>query len=370
MIMKETKSEILVVDDAKTMRMVVMAVLQSEGYQVELAEDGVQAFERIKQKQFDVIISDIHMPNMDGLTLCQKTREELQFKNLPILVMTTDNDYDTVEKVFNAGGSDFINKPINELELLSRVERLLEQRTIEKELWIAKSAAQLSNTRKSQFLACVNHELKNPLNGIYGFAQMLYELEQDSKKKSMLEVLVKGAEQMTSMINQLLELDKIESGYTKMEFQRIDVIELIDKCLSINQPMLKAKNLELDYQVVPPLVASSDYKMLFSVIANLLSNAIKYNRHGGRLMIKGCDTGDGVQLVIADSGVGMSKEQLSKIFDPFTRFVEAEETVEGHGLGMAITKSAVDALAIEMNIESQPGSGTSVTLNLSKEASL
>lgn len=368
--MNRKNPEILIVDDAKTMRMVVKAVLEVKGYLFDEAADGLEAFEKIKKKQYDVIITDIHMPNMDGLELCRRTRQELKFKNLPILVMTTDNDYHTVEKVFTAGATDFIGKPINELELTSRTIRLLEQRTIEKELWIAQSAAQLANTRKSQFLASVNHELKNPLNGIYGFAQMLYEVEPDDKKKTMLEVLVRGAEQMTSMINQLLELDKIESGYATMEYQRVAIDELVDKCVKLNQPMMQSKDIALETNIEQPLIINSDYKMLFSVVSNLLSNAIKYNKTSGMIKIDAIDKLEFVQLDITDTGIGMSDEQLGKIFDPFTRFAdaEAEEVVEGHGLGMAITKSSVDALGIDMKIASQLGKGTSISLTMAKDA--
>lgn len=364
--MNRKTPEILVIDDTKTMRVIVRAVLEPEGFLFDEAADGLEAYEKIKLKQYDVIITDIHMPKMDGLELCHRVRQELKFKNLPILVMTTDNDYDTVEKVFKAGATDFIGKPINELELMSRTKRLLEQRAIEKELWIAQSAAQLANTRKSQFLSSVNHELKNPLNGIYGFAQMLFELEENEKKKQMLEVLVKGAEQMTSMINQLLELDKIESGYAKMDSERIAVGELIDKCVKINQPMLLSKDIELETHIDDPLVIDSDYKMLFSVLSNLLSNAIKYNKPSGKIKISAIDKLDFIQMDITDSGIGMSKEQLDKIYDPFTRFGDDNSSVEGHGLGMAITKSSVDALGIDMKIASQLGKGTSVSLTMAK----
>jgi signal transduction histidine kinase len=309
-----------------------------------------------------VIITDIHMPNMTGLELCHLVRTKLKFKNLPILVMTTDNDYDTVAKVFKAGATDFISKPINELELVSRVRRILEQRTTEKELYIAQNAAQLATTRKSQFLASVNHELKNPLNGVYGFAQMLHELEVDEKKKSMLEVLVRGSEQMTSMINQLLELDKIEGGYAQMDVQCLKLAEVLKRCVEINQPLLAQKEVTLSQNVGSELVVNTDEKMLFSVLSNLLSNAIKYNKIGGKILIKGYKINQLVQLDIKDNGIGMSKEQLSQIFDPFTRFIGKGQRAEGHGLGMAITKSSVDAMGIEMSINSELDKGTTVSL--------
>lgn len=361
--------EILVVDDAKSMRMIVKAILELKGYILDEAADGLEAYEKVKLKQYDVIITDIHMPGMDGLELCDKVRTELRFKNLPILVMTTDNNYDTVEKVFTAGASDFIGKPINELELMSRTMRLLEQRSIEKELWITQNAAELANTRKSQFLASVNHELKNPLNGIYGFAQMLYDSEGDESKRTMLEVLVRGAEQMTSMINQLLELDKIESGYSKMDSQRIALEELLDKCIKINSPMIQSRGIALSTNITTPLVVESDYKMLFSVISNLLSNAIKYNKSSeGFIKIDATESLDTVRVSIVDGGIGMSAEQLGKIYDPFTRFASQDESVEGHGLGMAITKSSVDALGIDMKIVSKLGKGTAVSLIMAKHA--
>ncbi|NQZ08951.1 MAG: hybrid sensor histidine kinase/response regulator [Algicola sp.] len=362
--MTKKKYDILIVDDTKTMRMIVQAVLSGMDSHFDLAVDGMEAYEYIKKKQYDLIISDIHMPRMSGLELCNKARLELKFKNLPILIMTTDNSYDTVQKVFQAGATDFINKPINELELTSRVDRLLEQRRVEKELYIAQSGAEKANLRKSRYLANVNHELKTPLNGIYGYAQVLQSMEADPEKLVMLNMMVKASEQMTSMINQLLELEQIETGRIELKKVDIAVFDMVERCVSINLPSIHNKGVSINLEVDNSLVINSDEDMFYSIFTNLLTNAIKYNKSAGTIHIQSSKEGDDVWLHIRDTGVGMNKDQVARIFEPFIRFEGDNSQAEGHGLGMAITKSSVDALGMHMRIDSEVNKGTSVSLQI------
>jgi signal transduction histidine kinase len=362
--MTQKKYNILIVDDTKTMRMIVQAVLSVMDSHFDLAVDGMEAYEFIKKKQYDLIISDIHMPRMSGLELCNKARLELKFKNLPILIMTTDSSNDTVHKVFKAGATDFISKPINELELTSRVDRLLEQRRVEKELYIAQSDAEQASQRKSHYLANVNHELKTPLNGIYGYAQLLQSMESDPEKLSMLKMMIKASEQMTSMINQLLELEQIETGRIELNKVDITVFELVEKCVSINLPSIHNKGVSINLDVDDSLVINSDENMFYSIFSNLFTNAIKYNKSAGTIHIQSRRDGGNTWLHINDTGVGMNEEQVARIFECFTRFRSDNSQVEGHGLGMAITKSSVDALGMHMRIDSEVNKGTSVSLQI------
>jgi len=360
--MTQKPYQVLIVDDAKTMRMIVQAVLSSMNANFDHAEDGAQAFQCVVDKQYDLIITDIHMPVMTGLEFCYKTRHELKFKNLPILVMTTDNTYDTVEKVFQSGATDFITKPINELELTSRVHRILEQRRVEKELYIAQSAANQANQRKSEYLANVNHELKTPLNGIYGYSQILQTMVTDPEKRSMVDMIVKASEQMTTMINQLLELEQIESGKIRINKENIEVNEIVHGCLLMFDVQLKSRNIRVDSNIEESMNVMSDKLLVQSVITNLVSNAMKYNKPAGRIIIEG-RVRDGVsRLDIKDTGIGMTERQLAEIYDPFSRFSDQSQHIEGHGLGMAITKSTIDALDIEMNIISEIDRGTRISL--------
>ena len=354
--------EVLIVDDAKTMRMIVQALLANDNTHFEHAENGEEAYQAVVRKQFDLIITDIHMPVMTGLEFCQKTRQELKFKNLPILVMTTDNTYDTVEKVFQSGATDFITKPINELELNSRVKRILEQSRIEKELYIAQSAAIQANQRKSEYLANVNHELKTPLNGIYGYSQILQTLETDPEKLEMVDMIVRASEQMTGMINQLLELEQIESGKVKVKKQPVCVMDMVKGCLSMFDLQLKARNIRVDTNIDGSFVVETDKHLLHSVISNLISNAMKYNKPAGRIIIDARVVDEKLRLDVKDTGIGMTERQVAHIYDPFSRFCEQSLKIEGHGLGMAITKSTVDALDIKMSIESELNRGTRISL--------
>ncbi len=351
--------EILIIDDAKSIRMIVHAILADLDSEFAYAEDGQQGFEMIKDKQYDLIITDINMPRMSGLELCEKVRNELQFKNLPMLVMTNAHDYNTVETVFSAGATDFITKPINEVELTSRVKRVLEQRSTEKSLYIAQKAAERANGQKSQFLAMVSHELKTPLNAISGFSHLLLRNSLNEKEQQMLQILVNASGQMKAMIDQLLEYDQIETHNRRVKIESVNVSVLLQQHLDLHQPLIQQKALDIKQNVSTAVTINTDQAMLSTLIANLISNAVKYNKPAGQIAINTNQTDKGLQLSVDDTGIGMTAEQVNTVFEPFSRF---ERDIEGHGLGMAITKSIIDVLNIDVNISSEKGQGTSISL--------
>lgn len=357
--MMQNPHEILVVDDAKSIRMMVHAVLADLDANFEYAENGLQALEMIREKQYDVIILDINMPLMSGLTVCEKVRTELKFKNLPILIMTNRHDYSTVETVFKTGATDFITKPLNEMELSSRVSRILEQRRTEKNLYIAQQGALRASEQKSQFLAVVSHELKTPLNAISGFSHLLLRSNLPEKEQRMLQMLVTASSQMKSMIDQLLEFDQIETHNKKVTIEAVDVTEVLDKCLSMSLPSIKEKALVIEQNVTAGLMLNTDRRLFSTLLSNLISNAIKYNKLQGQIRIDDSKNEKALQLTISDSGIGMTAAQVEKIYQPFSRF---STKAEGHGLGMAITKGITELLDIDIAISSEKDVGSSIRL--------
>lgn len=357
--MTKKSHEILIVDDAKSIRLMVQAILAELDSEFEFASDGQQAYEMIEAKQYDLIITDINMPKMSGLELCEKVRKELRFKNLPILVMTNKHDYTTVETVLNTGATDFIPKPINEVELQARVNRVLEQRATEKNLYIAQQAAERANHQKSSFLAVVSHELKTPLNAITGFSSLLLQHNLDDKQQRMLQILVSASAQMKSMIDQLLEYDKIETNEKKIILEEVEPAKILEEYLTLNQPLIEEKGLTISQNVSPYITLNTDRSMLVTLVSNLISNAVKYNKSGGRITIECAKSGKGTELSISDTGIGMSESQVDKVFEPFSRF---EQDIEGHGLGMAITKSIIDLLELEVKVSSELENGTCISL--------
>ncbi|MDH5357718.1 MAG: hybrid sensor histidine kinase/response regulator [Gammaproteobacteria bacterium] len=360
--MKSPESlEILIADDVESIRLYLKEILLPLNVTVTEAVNGDQAFEYIKDHEYDLVLMDIEMPGQSGLEVTRRVREELGYKHTPILIMTGLQQAELIQLAFDNGATDYITKPLSEVEVLSRLSIRLDNRRMERELRNAKILAERSNHAKSEFVSRLAHELKTPLNAISGFSQLI---QLDTDNESILEscgLILEAAKHQEDLINEVTNLAKIEAGIIDIDLSAVELSQLIKESFSLTQPMADKFNVRLNFprrtDVMYTLTA--DHKRLKQVFLNLLSNAIKYNKPNGEVNLLVKTTPEGhVKVGISDTGKGIAQEDIPKLFEAFNRLGAEESDIEGTGIGLPITRKIIELMGGELEVESTEGEGS------------
>ena len=238
-------------------------------------------------------------------------------------------------------------------------EDITEQKNLEIELLKSKSDAELANQAKSEFLSRMSHELRTPLNAILGFAQML-DLDSQSLSKSQIssvEEILGAGQHLLTLINDVLDMAKIETGALELFIENINLDELIKESLSLIEPQLSLEKIEIINDVKQGYKVRADATRLKQVIVNLLTNALKYNSEFGCITLKSKEVNKSIlRLTIIDTGNGLSVDDISQLFTPFER-LDNGNNIEGTGIGLVISKSLIESMQGEIGVNSSIGKG-------------
>lgn len=256
--------------------------------------------------------------------------------------------------------------------------RLIERRKFEDALLDAKrvaeeatAAARDANRAKSDFLAMMSHELRTPLNAIGGYVQLLEMGVHGPVTPAQVEALgrvTRSQQHLLRLINDLLNLARIESGRVDYDLQTISLNDIVESTLPMIDPQIVAKGLRYEVDVPSELKAAADREKLEQILLNLLSNATKFTPDGGSLRIEGNvapDADDYVELTVLDTGVGIPADRLEHVFEPFVQVESSHAArVEGTGLGLSISRDMAVGMGGDLTAESTPGVGSTFTIRL------
>ncbi len=232
----------------------------------------------------------------------------------------------------------------------------------------ARALAEEANAAKVRFLSQASHELRNPLNAVSGFAQLMAmdpTRPLDDTQRNRLQHIQHAVQQLLALIDDMMSFSRLESGTLALTVRSTALQEVLPHCLALVEPAAKAMALELRCAVDEPakVKVMADPLRLEQVLHNLLSNAIKYNRQGGWVEVRTAPAGDGtVRLEVADGGLGLTPDQQKQLFQPFNRLGRTEQ--EGTGIGLVICKQLVERMGGVIDVASDPAKGTVFGLNL------
>ena len=238
----------------------------------------------------------------------------------------------------------------------------------EQALLEASQKADKANRAKSEFLSSMSHELRTPLNAILGFGQLLeYDSTLPEDQAENVQEILKAGNHLLTLINEVLDLAKIESGRIDLSLEPVELQPLIEESLALITPLAQRRSIECMYIGSTSTVVRADHTRLKQVLLNLLSNGIKYNHEHGKLYIAVETQLDWVVIRVTDTGPGIAEDRLQELFEPFNRLDAENSEVEGTGIGLTITRRIVELMGGRIDVESKLGHGSSFSINLPRE---
>ncbi|MSQ17141.1 MAG: hybrid sensor histidine kinase/response regulator [Dehalococcoidia bacterium] len=398
-----TAMSILVVDDFQGARLMLESVLKSAGHSdVLCAGSGEEAFTILglenptgNSGRVNSILMDVGMPGVDGFEACRRIKAAPWLKDIPILMVTGLEDPASLEAAFAAGAVDYITKPLNQVELLARVrsaldlKREMDQRKLihvtdleakNQELQLAYGQLEAQNREleraslaKTQILSTATHELKTPLTSIVGYVdRMLFQQGTvgalNEKQQKYMETVQKNAHRLKTLVDDLLDVSRIEAGTLELKLVDMEVQQEVEEVVQSMQNQVQAKQSQIVLSFPPDLGAIQGDRLRFSqVITNLLSNAIKYSSPCATVTVTARETGNGITVEVADTGMGISLADQAKLFTKFFRVDNSTTRQEsGTGLGLYLTRHLVEAHGGSIRVESETGKGTTVSFTWPK----
>lgn len=382
---------ILIVDDNPTNLEVLSKTLIQTGYQIAVAVDGESAVRLVEYQLPSLILLDVMLPGIDGFETCRRLKLNPVSQDIPIIFMTALTDTEYKIKGFSFGAVDYVTKPFHREEVLARVQSQIKLYTLSKALEVqndqlrleiqqresvefmlrqAREEAEKANEAKSHFLANMSHELRTPLNAILGMTEGLTDQifgPINERQIKALETVDRSGTHLLELINDILDIAKIESGQTELECTLISVSSLCQSSLVFIKQQALQKRIQIETQLsadLPDLCC--DERQIRQVLINLLNNAVKFTPEGGKITLEAQLSKPGfLRITVADTGIGIAPENIGKLFQPFIQIDCAlNRQYQGTGLGLSLVKRIVELHDGEVSLTSEVGIGSSFMIDL------
>jgi two-component system, sensor histidine kinase and response regulator len=379
---------ILIVDDNRNNLFSLRSLIEEYiNARVIETDCGYKAFQELLKNDVDLIILDIQMDEMDGFEIASLIKQRRKTRDIPIVFLTASyTNEEFRRRGFEIGAVDYLTKPIDEYQLINRInvylriiekERNLnlelERKVIEQtaELRKAKEEAEAANEAKSMFLANISHELRTPLNIIMSTNQMLrlYLRNNDLDKEKVekkVNIQVQNCYRLLRLVNNLIDITKMDSGHFELIKRNGNIVQVVESITMSVVEYIEDKGISLIFDTdIEEKQMYFDPDAIERIVLNLLSNAIKFTPTGGDISVELQSIDDGVRIFIKDSGIGIDAEKVSLIFE---RFKQVDELLtrrhEGSGIGLSLVKSLIQMHGGSIKVQSEYQKGTEFIIEL------
>ena len=362
----EKKDRILVVDDVYDNLLVIQTILEDEGYEIEIQEDSQIALTMVEESPPDLILLDLMMPDIDGYEFTRRVRQNKQLPFIPILLITAYDNI-TVADGLDAGAEDFIRKPVDADELQPRVRSLLRvKHSIDERDHMA--------SLRQDFVSRFTHDLRTPLAASNRVLKLLREgrfFEISPEVEQIFTTMITSNDDLLNMVNSLLEVFRYEADCKQINFDKINIYDLVRDVVQELKPLAEEKELRLKSNLENNLENNNsednELSTIFAdrieikrVLTNIIGNAIKFTKTGF-IEVNLIVDSQTAEIKIQDTGSGISSEEQAILFE---RFRPGKHKNSGSGLGLYLSRRIIEAHNGSINVESEPGKGSLFTINL------
>ena len=374
--------KILVVDDVQSNVLLLKALLGREGFGIVIAMNGTEALQKVKSEHPDLILLDVMMPDMDGFEVAGHLKLEPEQAEIPIIFLTALNDSASVVKGFQLGANDFISKPFRREELLIRVEHQLS--LVDARRIILRQTEELRKTiaGRDKLYSVIAHDLRSPMASIKMLCNtIMMSIDRQTVPADvfeMLEMTNKTAEEVFSLLDNLLKWTKSQLGKLSNVPQSIDMVGLVNGVIEVFKPIAGSKSISLKLDsAVESVHVTVDIEMIKSVVRNLISNAIKFSHKDTAVVVhvkvqevadeNRTEAGNDkeVLVTVSDSGCGIKKEDQEKLLNEATHFTTfGTDSEEGAGLGLLLCKDFVSKNHGRLWFTSEEGVGSNFNFTI------
>jgi len=403
---------IIVVDDKEDQRYMSQILLQGKGYEVVTAANGAEALDELRKDKFDMIISDILMPVVDGFKFCQICQSDKVLREIPFVFHTaTYTEAHDEELALKLGASKFIRKPTDPDEFIKAIDDVVSEKIdfsrdpdnpaganeeevlklynqslikklekkmldLEEETKNRKKAQEELNrlyikeqdlrsslekeiAKRAEFFRALVHELKTPLTPIIASTEAIRDMAPSESIKKLAENAFNGALRLDSRVNELLDISRGEMGMLKAVRTPFSVSNLLRDIFEYTRPQAENSQLSLstEFDSALPVFLGDEHKIR-QVVLNLLNNAMKFTDKGGKIILRAYIEDEKLIIEVQDNGKGISEEEQKRIFEPYNRIEGDRQNFSGLGLGLSLCKQFVELHHGKIWIKSSPGQGS------------